>query len=102
MLPLTLMTRFALVVRAPSETWSTMVLLPMAAAQLAVILAFIVPPLFVTLEIVRPEGTVGAVTVRLPGLLCASFTVAMVELEAAVPCCRDKPAAGVMEGAVFG
>ena len=95
------MLRFAVAVRKPSLTCRTIVLLPVEIEQLAAMSAFTVPLVLVMLEIVRPVGTVVAVTVRLPALLSASLTVAMVVLAAADPCTRALPT-GVMDGAVFG
>ena len=73
----------------------------MAYSQLAATFALIVPFVFTMSEIVMPSGTVMAVTVRLPGLVSASLTVATVELKAAVPWLRAIPT-GAMLGVVFG
>src|SRR5205807_6863420 len=95
------MLRFAVAVRKPSLTCRTIVLLPVEIEQLAAMSAFTVPLVLVMLEIVRPVGTVVAETVRVPALLSASLTVAMVVFTAADPCCRALPW-GVIVGAVFG
>src|SRR5207249_7746286 len=95
------MVRFAVAVRKPSLTCSPIVLSPVEIEQLAEISAFTVPLVLVMLEIVRPVGTVVAVTVRLPALLSPSLTVAIVVFAAAEPCRRALPT-GVMVGAVFG
>src|SRR5438552_13713156 len=95
------MVRFAVAVSEPSDTCRTMMLLPMLAEQMAAMVAVMVPLVLMMLEMVRPAGTVWAVTTRLPALLSASLTVAMFEVEAAVPCRRALPT-GAMLGAVFG
>src|SRR4051812_20788757 len=94
------MPRLALVVSAPSETCSAMVLLTVEIEQLAAMSALIVPLLLVMLAIDRPGGA-SAVTIRLPAVLSASLTVATVVFAAALPCRRALPW-GVIEGAVFG
>jgi hypothetical protein len=54
------------------------------------------------LEIVTLLGTVVAVTVRVPALLSASLTVAIVEFAAGDPCLRPVPTfEGVIVGAVL-
>src|SRR6476646_7718085 len=62
--------------------------------------AVTVPLVLTMLEMVSPDGTVVAVTFRLPGVLSASLTVAMVVLAAAVPCRRELPTVE-MVGDVF-
>lgn len=91
MLAETLTIRFAFAVKEPSETCSTIVLSPVVAAQSAAMSAVIVPPVLTMLVTVRPVGTVVAVTVKLPAAVSLSLTVAICELLAAMPCCRDKP-----------
>jgi len=62
-----------------------MVLLPVEIVQLAAMSALTVPLVLTMLEMVRPVGTLVAVTVRLPAGLSASLTVAMTVLAAADP-----------------
>src|SRR5215470_4155257 len=84
----TVMIRLPVEVSEPSLTCRTMVLAPVVMEQLAAISAFTVPLVLTMLEIVRPGGTLMAVTVRLPAGLSGSLTVAMVVLNRAEPCCR--------------
>src|SRR5438105_4145899 len=83
----TFIVKFAVDVSEPSETCRTSVLLPIAEPHAAAILAVIVPLVFRIPLTMIPDGMVIGVTVRLPAAVSASFTVAMVELVAAVPCC---------------
>src|SRR6185295_1852893 len=94
----TLTVRLAELVSGPSDVCRTMVLAPVAAVQPAAMFAVIVPLVLTMFEIVRPSGTVVAVTTRLPAAMWSSLTVAMVELEAAEPCCRVMGEAGLMVG----
>ena len=89
------------VLKLPSLTLKPTELAPTLAEQLAARLALTAPAALTRLLSVKPAGTLGAVTVRLPGLDCASVTVAIVLLLAAEPCWRVTPVAGVSVGAVF-
>ena len=81
-----------------SVTVRTIVLFPSVAVQLAAMLAVIVPLLLVIEVTVIPAGTVVAVTTKLPAGVSLSLTVAIVETEPAVPCCRESAAPAVIVG----
>ena len=89
------------VLRLPSLALSVIALAPNVAVQAATRFAVTVPLVLVMAETVKPAGTVGAVTTKLPALDSKSLTTATVLLVAAEPCCRLRPTAGVMVGAVF-
>ena len=100
-LAVTLTLKLPPVLKLPSLTLKPTELAPTLAEQLAERLALTVPAALTRLLTVKPAGTLGAVTVRLPGLDCASEIVAIMLLLAAEPCWRVTPAVGVRVGAVF-
>ena len=81
-----MMTKLPAVLNAPSLTLKPTVFAPTVAEQAAATLAETVPVLFAIPVTVKPAGTVGAVTTKLPALCSASLTVAIVLLLAALPC----------------
>ena len=82
----TLTLKLPAVLSKPSLTLKPTVFAPIVALQAATKSAVTVPVLLTILLTVKPAGTVGAVTTKLPTACSASLTVAMVLLLTPVPC----------------
>ena len=73
------------VLNAPSLTLKPTAFAPIAALQAATRSAVTVPVVLTMLFKIKPAGTLGAVTTKLPGVCSRSVTVAMVLLLTALP-----------------
>ena len=85
---------------APLPSVAVKVNVALEAAQEATTSAVIVPEVLTMLEIVTPLDGFALVTatVMLPAGVASSETVAMIELLAALPCCRTSGPAAVIVG----
>ena len=85
-LAVTLTLKLPAVLSKPSLTLKPTALAPTVALHAATKFAVTVPVVLTIVLSVKPAGTVGAVTTKLPALCSRSLTVAMVLLLTPVPC----------------